>query len=147
METVFRVAIIYVFVTFFLRIIGKRELKEISAYELVMIMLIPEIASQALAHEDFSVTNALIGISTLLSLVFLNSVVGYRFKNWRRLTEGEPVVLFCRGKFIDGVLHRERVSPDEIMSEMRAAGIESFEGLKWVFLEPDGKITCIPKER
>lgn len=144
METVFRVAIIYAFVTFFLRIIGKRELKEISAYELVMIMLIPEIASQALAHEDFSVTNALIGISTLLSLVFLNSVVGYRFKSWRRFTEGEPVVLFYQGKFVDGVLHRERVSPDEIMSEMRATGIESFDRLKWVFLEPDGKITCIP---
>jgi uncharacterized membrane protein YcaP (DUF421 family) len=112
-----------------------------------MIMLIPEIASQALAHDDFSVTNALIGISTLLSLVFLNSVIGYRFKHWRRITEGGPVVLFYDGNFVPGVMHRERVSPDEIMSEMRAAGIERIDQLQWSFLEPDGKITCIKRER
>ena len=144
MDTVIRVAVIYVFVMFTLRILGKRELGEISPHELVMIMLIPEIASQSMVGEDFSLTNALIGISTLLCLVFLNSTLGYRFKKLRMIVEGEPIVLFYQGQFNERAMDRERVDADEIQSEARAAGLESLDKVKWAILEPDGKISCIP---
>lgn len=144
METVIRVAIIFILVTAGLRILGKRELAEMSPYELVMIMLIPELATQSMNREDFSVTNSIIGISTLLSLVFLNSLLGYKFKKYNEAVEGVPVILFHQGEFVEDVMHRERVSSDEVMSEMRTAGIESLHEVKWVVLEPDGRLSFIP---
>ena len=146
METVLRVFTIYVFITFCLRIIGKRELGELSPHELVMIMLIPELATQALSRQDYSITNAFIGISTLLSLVFINSVFNYRFEKYRDIIEGKSVVLREPNRYIENALHRERVDVGEILSEVRAAGFENIEQIKWVVLEPDGRISCVPHE-
>ncbi|MEW6056382.1 MAG: YetF domain-containing protein [Bdellovibrionota bacterium] len=146
METVLRVLIIYAFITIVLRILGKRELSELSPYELVMVMLVPELATQGLNRNDYSITNSIIGISTLLSLVFLNSVLTYRFKKISEAIEGAPSILFHDGKFFEDTMHRERVSADEIISEMHSAGIETLGELKWVILEPDGKLSCIRKE-
>jgi len=144
METVIRVTIIFAFITIALRIIGKRELGEMSPNDLVLLLLIPEIVSQALIREDFSLTNGLIGASTLLSLVLINSIFSYKFKRYNRLIEGKPVVLFYHGKFIEGALDRERITIDEILSEIRTTGHDKFEQMKWIVLEPDGKISCIP---
>lgn len=144
METVLRVTIIFIFITVALRILGKRELSEMSGYELILIILIPEILSQGLLGEDFSITNSIIGVSTLLSLVVINSFFTYRFGKYRDIVEGRPVVLFYQGKFVEGALDRERISADEILNEIRAIGYERFDQMKWVVLEPDGKLSCIP---
>lgn len=144
METVLRVAAIFILVTVALRIIGKRELGEMSGYELVLIILIPEILSQGLIGEDYSITNAIIGVTTLLSLVLINSFITYRFKRYRSIVEGDPVVLFYEGRFVETALHRERINVDEILNEIREIGYERFDQMKWIVLEPDGKISCIP---
>jgi len=144
METVIRVAAIFAFLTIALRIIGKRELGEMSGYELVLIILIPEILSQGLIGEDFSVTNAIIGVSTLLSLVLINSFLSYRFKKYRNILEGEPVILYFKGKLMEEALDKERVNLDDLLNEIREIGYERFDQMKWIVLEPDGKISCIP---
>lgn len=146
METVIRVAIIFIFLSAALRFIGKRELGELSPFELILIMIIPEIVSQGMTRDDYSITNAIIGVSTLLSLVMLNSFLTYRLRFFKSVVEGQPVILFHQGQFVEGVLDRERVSPDEILSEIRSSGYESFDQIKWVVLEPGGKISCIPYE-
>lgn len=144
METVLRVLIIYAFVTLGLRYLGKRELSELSPHELIMLMLVPELATQGLNRNDLSITNSLIGISTLLSLVFLTSLLSYRSKKIRSWLEGDPVILFAKGEFRREVMDRERVSSDEILGEARCRGLESLEEVKWAILEPDGQIVCIP---
>lgn len=144
METVIRVTVIFIFLTIALRIIGKRELGEMSGYELVLIILIPEILSQGLIGEDFSVTNAIIGVSTLLSLVLINSFLSYRFKKYRDVLEGRPTILYSQGRFRKDILDRERVNLDDILNEIREVGFERFDQMKWIVLEPDGKISCIP---
>jgi uncharacterized membrane protein YcaP (DUF421 family) len=58
--------------------------------------------------------------------------------------EGEPTVLVYNGRFVQKSLALERVSPDEIYSEMRKSGLERVEQLKWALLEADGKISVIP---
>lgn len=147
METVLRVAIIFVFLTVAMRVIGKRELGEMSGFELILIILIPEILSQGLIGEDYSITNALIGVSTLLSLVLINSFLTYRFKRYRNLLEGEPVILYYEGKFLKKTLDKERINIDEILNEIREMGFERFDQMKWIVLEPDGKISCIPYQK
>lgn len=146
METVVRAVIIFIFLTFALRIVGKRVLGEMSGYELILIILIPEILSQGLVGEDFSITNSIIGASTLLTLVMVNSFFSYRFKTYRDVLEGEPVILYNNGKFLTENMDKERVNVDDILNEIREIGFERFSQMKWIILESDGKISCIPFE-
>ncbi len=144
METVIRVAIVYFFVMIFFRIMGKREVGQLSPFDLVLLMLIPDISSMGMMREDYSITNTLIGLSTILSLVFLNSVLTYKSKKAEDIIQGVPSVLFHDGKFLEKEMQLERISPDEVIEALHKAGFEHLKQVKWVILEPDGKISCIP---
>lgn len=143
METVFRVGFVYVFLLVVLRVMGKRELSQLTPLELVMLLLIPELVAQALVREDFSMTNAVIAVTTLTSLVFLTSALSYRFKRFEEILEGKPSVLVDRGELVPDEMALERVPASEIAAEMRRSGIERFDEVKWVVLEPGGKLSII----
>lgn len=144
METVIRIAIIYVFLMVALRLMGKREFSQLAPFELVTLLLIPEIVSQAMIREDFSLTNGVIGVSTLLSLVFLTSVAAFLSKKFGKVMGGEPATLVQCGYLMADNLAKERISPDEILSEMHKYGLETMSQVKWGVLEADGKITIVP---
>jgi uncharacterized membrane protein YcaP (DUF421 family) len=144
MEIVLRITLIYVFLLIALRLMGKREFGQLSPFELVTLLLIPEILTEALHEGDSSLTAAFVGISTLLSLVFITSLLAYRSPRIGRVTEGVPVVLVQHGSLVQSALHHERVSPDEVVSELHKAGLERLEQVKWGVLEPDGKISFVP---
>lgn len=143
METVLRVGFFYLLILLLLRILGKRELSQLSPFELIMLLLIPELVSQALVREDFSMTNAVIAITTLMSLVFITSAIAYRFPRLGQLIEGKPSLLVDRGRTVSDTMDKERISPEEIAAEMRKAGIERLDLVKWAVLEADGKVAII----
>lgn len=146
MEIVVRIALIYLFLIVALRVMGKREFSQMSPFELVTLLLIPEILTDALTMGESGLTVALVGVSTLLALVFLTALAAYRFPRLGRLTEGEPVVIVRHGLLVPSAMHRERVSPEEVVAEMHKAGLERLEQVKWGVLETDGKISFIPRE-
>jgi uncharacterized membrane protein YcaP (DUF421 family) len=147
MDTVLRIAFIYFFLMLAIRLMGKRELSEMSAFELVTLLLIPEIFATALSREDYSMTHAVIGAATLFTLVFITSLATFRFKRVEEIVEGKPTVLVHNGRFIERHLKRERLTPDEIFTEMHKSGIEQLEQVRWAILEMDGKIAIIPVEQ
>ena len=112
METIIRVAALYAFVILSLRLLGKREFGQLSPAELVTLLLIPEIASQALVRDDFSLTNAVIGLSTLFLLVSLTSLVSHRFKRAETLLDGSPTVVVTQGEFVVANMNRERFTQE-----------------------------------
>lgn len=146
METVLRVAFIYAFILAVLRVMGKRELSQLTPLELVMLMLIPELVAQGVLREDFSMTNAVIAVTTLTSLVFVTSLLSYRFKRVSEVLDGKPTLLVERGRLLPDALARERVPPGEVASEVRRAGVERLEDVRWVVLEPGGKVSVIREE-
>lgn len=146
MSTVLRVSVIYVFILIALRILGKREFGQLSPLELVSLLMIPELVSQALVDDDFSVTNALVGVTTLLSLVFVTSLLMQRFRKAEDIITGTPTVLVSRGRMIEEAMNKMRVTPGEIFAEMRKSGIESLAQVRWAVLEADGKISIVPEE-
>lgn len=146
METVLRVAIIYLFLMAALRIMGKREFGQLSPLELVTLLLIPELVSQALLREDFSMTNAIIALTTLFTMVFLTSLVMQKSKKAERAVAGEPTVLVYHGQMVPEHMHKERVTEGEIFGEMHKSGLDRLEQVRWAILESDGKIAIIPED-
>ncbi len=146
METVIRVLVVYLFVMVGLRVVGKRTLGQLAPADLVVLMLIPEFFQQAIAREDFSMTNALVAVSTLLLLVFVTEALGYRFPRFSRIVEGSPVTVVSHGFLRSDNLHPERLAPDEILSAMHRAGLSRIEEVKWAVLYPDGNVAVVPWE-
>ncbi len=145
MEAVLRVVVIYLVIVIGLRLLGKREFGQLSPLELVTLLLIPEIVSNAIQGQHFSITHAIVGVSTLFVLVFLTSLLGARSPRFQKILDGEPRVLVHDGKLIPKSLMAERVTPDEVMSEMRKAGFDELAQVRWAILETDGKISIVPK--
>ncbi|HEX6133312.1 MAG TPA: YetF domain-containing protein [Longimicrobiales bacterium] len=144
METVLRVVLVYLFLMFALRVMGKREFGEMAPFDFAVLLLIPEMFSQAMSREDFSLTNAFVAVGTLLTLVFATSVLSYRFKRVGEVVAGVPAVLVRHGHLVTRNLDRERVSPDEVLDAMHAAGLHRMDEVRWAILETDGRITIIP---
>jgi uncharacterized membrane protein YcaP (DUF421 family) len=144
MEPVLRVTVIFLFVMIGLRLLGKREFGQLSPFELVTLLLIPEIASQSLVGTDFSMVGALVGLSTLFLLVFLTSVITHKSRRAQRIVASQPTVLVSQGAFATDNMNRERVSADEVFSEMHKVGLHRLEQVRWAILESDGRISLIP---
>lgn len=147
METVIRVALIYVFVFVGLRLLGKREFSQLSAIDLVTLLLVPEIVSQAITRDDYSLTNAFVAVATLFCLVFITSALAHRFRKVDRIVNGEPTLLVAHGKLLAKNCDRERISPDEIFNEMHHHGIDTLDAVRWAILEVDGRISIVLEKK
>jgi uncharacterized membrane protein YcaP (DUF421 family) len=146
MDTVLRVALIYVFVLAGLRVLGKREFGQLSPVELVTLLMIPEIVSQALIGEDYSLVNAAIGVATLLVLVFVTSLVMHRSEKAEYIIVGRPTVLVRGGELIVDAMNEMRVTSGELFSEMHKAGLARLDQVQWAILEDDGRIAIVPTD-
>jgi uncharacterized membrane protein YcaP (DUF421 family) len=144
MDTVLRVTAIYFFLMIAMRVVGKRELGRLSPFDLVVLLLIPEMLTDALAYGDDSLTNGFVGVATLLGLVFLTSAVAYRFRRAERILEGQPTVLVQHGEFVRDNLARERITPHEVVMSLHESGLERIDQVKWAILGSDGKISVVP---
>lgn len=146
MDIVIRVAVLYGLLILGFRVLGKRELSQLSPFELVTLLLIAEIVSPALTAGEHSLTAAIFGAATLLLLTFINSVLSYRSEIFKNVTEAVPSLLIARGRFVEDTLHKDRIRPDEVRSELRKSGLRNIDEVEWGFIEPDGKLTFLAYE-
>lgn len=125
------------------RVLGKRELSRLSPFELVTLMLIPEILSNSVQGQG-SMLTGLAGLSAILFLVLLSSVLSQRFEAVQKVLEASPTLLVADGRVLEANMNRERIAPDELHSEMRKQGIISLSQVRFALLEAGGNITFVP---
>jgi uncharacterized membrane protein YcaP (DUF421 family) len=145
MDIAIRAVVLYAFLIFVMRITGRRELSSLSAVDLVLLIVLGDAIQQGLTQDDYSVTGALIAVSTLAVMQVGSSYLSFRSRRMRRVLEGEPVVIIEDGKLLEGNLRRERMTADEIAEEMRLQQIGSFDEVAWGILERNGQISFIKK--
>jgi uncharacterized membrane protein YcaP (DUF421 family) len=145
-DIVYRAAVIYIFLWFVTRAIGKRELGSMSAFELVLLVTMGDLVQQGTTQEDFSVTGAMLAISTFALLMVFFAWVSFRFKKARPLLEGMPVVVVQDGKMRKEVMAYERLDEDELKEGLREQGIDDISKVKYGVLEPDGKYSFFTEE-
>ena len=143
MEIVLRSAAVFVFLWFLTRVIGKKELAEISAFELVLLVVIGDLVQQGVTQEDMSVTGAILATGTIALLVVTMSYVGFRWDRAERVVEGVPVVVVSDGRMLPESMRLERLTEDEVLSEAREQGIADIAHVQFAVLEPDGKFSFV----
>jgi uncharacterized membrane protein YcaP (DUF421 family) len=145
MDIAIRAIALYVFVVFLMRVIGRRELSTLTPFDLVLLIVLGDAIQQGLTQDDYSVTGALIAVSALAAMQVLTSYIAYRIKPFRKILKGEPIILIQDGKLLNGNLHRERLTPDDVAEQMRAQQIATFDEVRWAILESNGTISFIQR--
>ncbi|WP_460135241.1 DUF421 domain-containing protein [Pseudomonas sp. S1_E04] len=147
MDSVLRAAAIYLVLMVLFKIAGRRSLAELTTFDLVLLMVIGEATQQALLGDDFSLTNAVLVIATLIAIDIGLSLIKQRSPWFSRLVDGGPTVLVEHGHVLYERLKRVRLDEDDILEAARSAqGILEVKQIKFAILERNGKISVIPYE-
>src|SRR5436190_2687579 len=123
METVLRAAVVYAALFLLMRIAGKKELSGMSAFELVLLVIMGDLVQQGVTQQDTSMTTALLAVSTIVIIMVAVSYVSFRFQKATAVTEGLPVVIVRNGRLMRQALAVERLTEDEIQEAARQQGI------------------------
>lgn len=146
MEAPLRALAVYVFLLVIFRISGKRTFAQITPFDFVLLLIVGEATQQGLIGDDFSVTKALLLITSLLGIDILLSYAQRYLKPLDRLVEGLPLVLLEHGETIDERLKKARVDDGDILEAGRKMhGLERLDQMKYAVLERDGSISVVPK--
>ncbi len=146
MDIVLRATAMFVLLYALIRLLGKRELGQMTPFELVLLVVMGDLIQQGVTHNDFSLTGGMLAIGTFAFWALTLSWATYLFPKLKNALEGEPRVIVKYGKIIEANLRRDRLTRDEILSEMRLAGIGRLADVEWAILEPQGKISFISKD-
>jgi len=135
--------LIYMSLLLLMRIIGKRQLGELELSELVVTILISEVAAQPLVSENHRLLPVAIPVLTMLGLEYLLSVLSLRSVRLRAFLTGKPSLLIVRGRIDQREMRKNRITPDELTEAMREDGILDLNEVQYAILETNGKLNII----
>ena len=142
-EILLRTAVIYLLVLIGVRISGKREVGQMTPFDLTLLLLLSNSVQNAMTGPDTSLAGGVVAASTLLILNYLIAGASGTNRRFRRFVEGQPSLLVHDGKVIDSHMAREHVSMDELHRALREHGISCIEQTALAVLEVDGSISCL----
>lgn len=146
MDAVIRGALVYLFLLVLFRISGQRALAQITAFDLILLLIISEAAQQALIGEDNSMTHGALVILTLTGLNIALSLLKQYSKRAERILEDMPLVLVEHGRVLRERMNKVRIDEDDILEAARELqGLERFDQIKYAILERSGDITIIAR--
>ncbi len=143
MEIILRATVIYFFIWLLTRGLGKRELSEMTAFELILLVTMGDLIQQGATQEDMSLTGATLAVGTLAMWILLFAYLAWRFRPVRAVLEGVPVVVIHNGQPLDKVLAIERLTLDEVCEAARNQGILDLADIDVGVLEPDGRFSFL----
>ncbi len=145
-EIVLRTGAVYVIILLGLRVMGKRELGQMTVVDLVAILLVANAVQNAMVGPDVSLLGGVVAALTLLLLNRILVAARLRGGVWSRLLEGTPTVLVSDGEFVIPHLRQEGVEEGEVEMAMREHGVASVSEVKLAVLEKDGSISIIARD-
>jgi uncharacterized membrane protein YcaP (DUF421 family) len=146
LEKVLRPVLVYLFLVVGLRLAGKRELAQLNAFDLVVLLTLANTVQNAIIGADNSVVGGVIGAATLL--LFNYVVVRFVFSHPRieRLIEGDADVLIRGGKVLDDRLRAEGITHNELEAASRRQGFASLTEVEKAILEANGGVTFVSRK-
>ena len=139
-----RTVILYFLIMIGLRLMGKRQIGELEPSELVLTMMISDLATVPMQDFGIPLLAGVIPILTLLALSMLLSQLSLQSLRFRALICGTPSVLIRNGKLQQEAMRKNRYTVDELLEELRGQGISSVEDVKYAVLENSGQLSILP---
>jgi uncharacterized membrane protein YcaP (DUF421 family) len=145
-EFVLRGAVIYCFLLLLLRLTGKRQVGQMSPFDLVLLLVLSNAVQNSMNGGDNTITGGLILATTLVCLNWIVGWLTFNSKNIETLIEGRPVVLVHDGKVYRESMRSVQMTQHELEASLRANGYAGPEEVRFAVLENNGQLTVIPKK-
>jgi uncharacterized membrane protein YcaP (DUF421 family) len=146
MDPVLRGFLIYFALWLFIRLSGRRTLAELTTFDFVLLLIIAEATQQALLGDDFSVTNGLLVVLTLITINITLAVLQRWWPPIGKVFNGVPMVVVEDGRPLRELMERARVEEEDVLeAARRLRGLERMDEIKYAVLEKSGGISIIPK--
>lgn len=141
----FRTLIVYFIIAAVFRFMGKRQVGDMELSDLVSTLLLSELATLPIADHNIPLINALLPILIIVCLEVLLTFGKNRSHLLKKLLEGKPSILICRGHIDRREMDRMRISIEELISECRLQGCSDISDVYYAILEQDGKLSVLPR--
>ncbi len=143
MDVLIRATVIFWGLYAIVRLLGKRELAQLTPFELIVLVTTGDLIQQGVTHNDFSMTGALLAVVAFAFWASMLAWVTFLSPRLERLLDGTPTVIIRDGKWLYGNLRRSRLTVGEAESEMRMTGIAHVTDVAWGMVEPKGRLSFI----
>jgi uncharacterized membrane protein YcaP (DUF421 family) len=143
LEIALRTAAVYLVVIVGIRLSGKREVGQMTPFDLALLLLLSNSVQNAMTGPDTSLNGGVVAAVTLLALNYLVGEVSGANRRFRKFIQGSPTLLIHNGELIPAHMSKEHVSMDEINRALREHGIEKVDDVSLGVLEVDGSISCL----
>jgi uncharacterized membrane protein YcaP (DUF421 family) len=144
LEIILRTVVVYLVILVGLRLSGKREIGQMTVFDLVVLLLISNAVQNAMVGPDTSLTGGVLAAVVLLVLNLLISRLRLTSPRIRRLVEGTPTLLILHGQVIAEHMRREGIDEESLMAAVREHGVAEISGVEMGVLEIDGSISIVP---
>lgn len=140
----FRAVFLYLVLIATIRLLGKRQLGQLEPSEVAVTMLIADLASIPMQDKNISVMSGLVPIIAVLGIELLLSFISMRSIRFRKLLCGKPVIVMENGKFLQDNMRKNRVTLDELISQLREKDIMDPTTVQYAILETGGNLSVFP---
>ena len=141
-----RSLVVYVVVLVGLRLGGRRELGQLTPFDLVLVLLVANAVQNAMVGDDTTLAGGLVAAPTLFGVKAAVARLRLRSPRLRHLVQGEPVVLVQRGEWADSALRNEGLDRDDVLAALREHGeVADVSNVELAVLEADGTVSVVPR--
>ena len=139
-----RTVVLYLFIIVGIRLLGKHQIGQLEPSELVLTLIIADLASVPMQDNGIPLLSGLIPIVVLLALSSILSALCTKSIRFRALLCGRPSVVVENGRVVEEELRKNRLTLDELMEELRIQGYAGFQSIKFALLETNGQLSVLP---
>jgi uncharacterized membrane protein YcaP (DUF421 family) len=142
---VFRTLFLYLLILVIFRVMGKREIGELSILDLVVFIMIGEMAVVAIEKNKSPLFQAVIPMLVLMLIQITFAIFSLKSKKFRNLIDGQPSIIINRGKIDEKAMRKQRYNFDDLMTQLREKDIRSIADVEFAILESSGSLSVIEK--
>lgn len=140
-ELIIRGLVVYVFLIALLRLTGKRQIGQLSPFDLVLLLILSEAVQSSMVAGDESLIGGLIVATTLIVVNYTVGLIAFKSKKLEAIIEGRPQVIIHQGKLFEDVMNEAKLTRHELDSTLRQSGYFEIKDVKLAILENNGTVT------
>jgi len=142
---IFRTLALYAVILTIFRVMGKREIGELSLLDLVVFMMIAEMAAIAIEKTDDPLIKSLVPMLLLVGVQYFLAFISLKSKRFRLLVDGKPSIIINKGKIDEKEMRKQRYNFDDLLLQLREGGVSDIEDVDYAILETSGKLSIFKR--
>ncbi|SFC53595.1 Uncharacterized membrane protein YcaP, DUF421 family [Bacillus sp. OV322] len=144
---IIRTLILYLVMMVIFRLMGKREIGELSILDLVVFIMIGEMAVLSIENPDIPIVKSILPMVLLMIIQIILALLSLKSQKFREVLDGKPSIIISQGKIDEHVMRKQRYNFDDLLSQLREKDILNIGEVEYAILEPSGQLSVIEKKQ